>query len=184
MLPGLFVDYLVLDTLGGAAPEKRGQRVPHLFVSSLIDTWLSSSFDAQTLHRIYEALGGDAPRGLSSLERKHHQERLRRSLVDAFQRGRLAAWEIRRAQPAPLKDDPKPDPEPKPNPEDETSFVGIQMVDEDGKAVPNVKYHLVLPDGTTRDGTLNPNGFARLDGIKPGTCKVSFPDLDGSAWSQ
>jgi hypothetical protein len=32
-------------------------------------------------------------------------------------------------------------------------------------------------------GTLDENGFARVEGIDPGQCKVTFPDLDKDAWS-
>ncbi|TQF08470.1 carboxypeptidase regulatory-like domain-containing protein, partial [Myxococcus llanfairpwllgwyngyllgogerychwyrndrobwllllantysiliogogogochensis] len=41
---------------------------------------------------------------------------------------------------------------------------------------------VTLPDGTTREGTLNKNGYARVDGVNPGESQVSFPDLDGSSW--
>lgn len=44
------------------------------------------------------------------------------------------------------------------------------------------RYIVVTPDGGSRDGFLDQNGRAKLDGIEPGTCKVSFPDIDGKAW--
>ena len=33
-------------------------------------------------------------------------------------------------------------------------------------------------------GTLDNNGFARVDGIDPGTCKITFPELDKDAWEK
>jgi hypothetical protein len=42
----------------------------------------------------------------------------------------------------------------------------------------------VLPDGQTlAEGTLDEKGFARVEGVDPGSCKVTFPNLDKSAWS-
>ena len=32
------------------------------------------------------------------------------------------------------------------------------------------------------DGTLDEKGHARVDHIDPGTCKVTFPNLDKDAW--
>jgi type VI secretion system secreted protein VgrG len=63
------------------------------------------------------------------------------------------------------------------------SWIEIELVDEDNKPVPGERYQITLPDGATiASGTLNEKGFARVDGIDPGTCKVTFPDLDKDAW--
>ncbi|MEW5979686.1 MAG: type VI secretion system tip protein TssI/VgrG [Acidobacteriota bacterium] len=63
------------------------------------------------------------------------------------------------------------------------SWIEIELVDDQGKPVPGEKYRVTLPDGTTIDeGTLDDKGFARIDGIDPGTCKITFPNLDKDAW--
>ena len=63
------------------------------------------------------------------------------------------------------------------------SWIEIVMVDEDKKPVPGQKYRITLPDGeTVAEGTLDDKGFARVDGIDPGTCKITFPELDKEAW--
>ncbi len=63
------------------------------------------------------------------------------------------------------------------------SWIEIELVDEDKKPVPGERYRITLPDGTTlAEGTLDEKGRARVDGIDPGTCKVTFPDLDKDAW--
>ena len=52
------------------------------------------------------------------------------------------------------------------------------------EVVPGEKYKITLPDGETlAEGTLDDKGFARVDGIDPGNCKISFPDLDEEVWS-
>mgnify|MGYP003653708502 FL=1 len=68
--------------------------------------------------------------------------------------------------------------------EENTSWIEIELLDEEDAPVPGEKYEIELPDGTFAKGTLDGDGFARVDGIKPGECKVSFPELDKEAWSQ
>ncbi len=62
------------------------------------------------------------------------------------------------------------------------SWIEIHLEDEDGNHVPNEEYKIVVPDGTEITGTLDENGFARVDGIDPGQCKVSFPRLHHREW--
>ena len=62
-------------------------------------------------------------------------------------------------------------------------WIEIKLVDTEGNPVPGEKYKITLPDGSTvAEGTLDGKGFARVDGIDPGTCKVTFPNLDQSVW--
>jgi hypothetical protein len=63
-------------------------------------------------------------------------------------------------------------------------WIEIEMVDEAGAPVVGEKYKIELGDGTVSEGTLGSDGKARLDGIEPGSCKVSFPDLDAEAWEK
>src|SRR5712671_5329673 len=59
------------------------------------------------------------------------------------------------------------------------SWIEIELLDEKDKPLPGKKYKITLPDGkTTAEGTLDDKGCARVDGIEPGTCKVTFPELD------
>ena len=65
-----------------------------------------------------------------------------------------------------------------------TSWIEIELVDEDDQPVPGEKYKVTLPDESVATGTLDGNGFARIDGIEPGTCQVTFPTLDKDAWEK
>jgi len=68
--------------------------------------------------------------------------------------------------------------------EEKKSWIEIELVDEEEQPVPGEKYEITLPDKTVAKGTLDAKGFVRVDGIDPGTCKVTFPELDKDAWSK
>jgi type VI secretion system secreted protein VgrG len=70
-----------------------------------------------------------------------------------------------------------------PENQDKKHWIEIQLFDEDNNPVPGEAYKITLPDGTTiADGTLDDKGFARVDNIDPGTCQVTFPNLDKDSW--
>jgi type VI secretion system secreted protein VgrG len=69
-----------------------------------------------------------------------------------------------------------------PDNKDKTNWIEIKLVDTEGKPVPGEPYQITLPDGSVSDGTLDQNGFARVDGIDPGSCQVTFPNLDQDSW--
>jgi hypothetical protein len=62
------------------------------------------------------------------------------------------------------------------------SWIEIVLVDEDGNPVVGERYRVTLSDDTVADGTLDQNGFARVDPIPQGNCKITFPDLDKDSW--
>jgi len=65
------------------------------------------------------------------------------------------------------------------------SWIAIRMVDQEDNPVPGEKYRITLPDGeTVAEGTLDDKGCARIEGLEPGSCKITFPDLDKSAWEE
>ena len=70
----------------------------------------------------------------------------------------------------------QPDPEKK-------GWIEIQMLDEENSPVAGEAFRIVLPDGqTVAEGTLDEKGTARVDGFEPGSCQISFPNLDASAF--
>lgn len=66
----------------------------------------------------------------------------------------------------------------------EVRGIEISLVDHEGKPVSGEQYRVVLPDGKVKEGRLDENGLARLEGIDPGECKITFPDLDKDAWER
>ncbi len=53
----------------------------------------------------------------------------------------------------------------------------------EGKPVPNEKYRIKVPnEDSPREGTLDSQGQAAYFDLDPGSCEVSFPDLDAEAW--
>ena len=63
------------------------------------------------------------------------------------------------------------------------TWVEVRLVDEDGEPVADAEYRIELPDGSVMTGRLDQDGKARFDSIVPGTCKVSFVEIDGGDWS-
>ena len=62
------------------------------------------------------------------------------------------------------------------------TWIEIELVGEDNQPRPGLRYRILLPDGSSSEGTLDDSGVARVDGIDSGNCVVSFPDLDKDAW--
>ncbi|WP_437285476.1 hypothetical protein [Sorangium sp. So ce406] len=64
------------------------------------------------------------------------------------------------------------------------TWVELSLVGEDDMPIPGEQYRIELPDGSVRDGRLDSRGLARIDGIDPGTCSITFPALDQDAWTR
>ena len=63
------------------------------------------------------------------------------------------------------------------------SWIEIELVGEDDQPIPGERYRITLPDGkTVAEGTLDDKGWARVAGFDPGSCRISFPNLDKEAW--
>lgn len=102
-----------------------------------------------------------------------------RVLSLVIERGRLVALERRRSTPQPtgLATKPTPPPEPEPPPAPKKTWVEFVLLDEEGVPVPEEKYSVELPDGSTKEGQLDADGRVRIDDIEDGTCWVTFPEI-------
>jgi len=83
-------------------------------------------------------------------------------------------------QEAPLSPDSKANA--KSAADEEKTWIEIELVDEEDRPVADEAWVITLPNGTKQSGTTDSNGRARVDGIDPGTCQVTFPKLDRDAW--
>jgi len=79
-------------------------------------------------------------------------------------------------EPADTDDDVPDDP-------DQTYWIEIELVGEDGQPIPGEEYQVVLPTQEIVKGKLDQTGWARVEDIQAsGTCQVTFPRLDEDAW--
>ena len=66
--------------------------------------------------------------------------------------------------------------------EEELSWIEVELLSQGGKPVPGERYFIRLPDERVAEGTLDENGFVRLDSVVPGLCEICFPDLNKDVW--
>jgi hypothetical protein len=92
------------------------------------------------------------------------------------------AAETEKAEFTAVKVKPFKPPETAQEKETKKSWIEIELVDMDDKPVPGARYRVTLPDESVDEGTLDGDGFARVEGFEPGPCKISFPELDTDAW--
>lgn len=64
-----------------------------------------------------------------------------------------------------------------------TSWIELVLVDENDEGIPGEPFEVETPDGSVCAGVTDPDGFARVDHIDPGTCIITFPRLDKDAWA-
>ncbi len=64
------------------------------------------------------------------------------------------------------------------------SWVEIELKDSEGNPMAGESYRVIAADGRVLDGTLDSEGKARVQGVKKGQCKVTFPNLHADDWKQ
>jgi hypothetical protein len=65
---------------------------------------------------------------------------------------------------------------------DETrTWIDVTLVDESAQPVARERYRVEAPGGEVRTGSLDGDGHLREERLRPGRCRVSFPDLDADA---
>lgn len=173
----------------GGAPSLPGwaEQIDPAEAAWRVDSWFPEGWgiggrEAASLAEIAAALG-EAPLGEIDGDAL---PRLKEILREALRDGRLLA--ARPVLPPPggglLEAEDEAPPQPAARAAQETTWTEIVLVDDSDppEPVPNVRYRVELPDGSLREGRLDAKGRARITGIAPGTCLVSFPDLDEREW--
>jgi phage protein D len=64
------------------------------------------------------------------------------------------------------------------------NWVAIELKDDAGQPMANEPYRITTADGDIIEGLLDAAGKARVEGISPGQCQVTFPNRHGSSWSK
>ncbi len=67
---------------------------------------------------------------------------------------------------------------------DKPDWIVIELKTSTGAPVPREPFRLELPDGKPVVGKLDNLGRIRIEGVDPGTCKVSFPERDAKEWKK
>ena len=85
------------------------------------------------------------------------------------------------------KSQPPPSENPTHNPQsdknkDKTHWIGVELVDDAGQPVTGQMFEIKLPDGSYYTGTTDEKGKGKVTNIDPGSCDITFPDLDQEAW--
>ena len=126
---------------------------------------------------------GKAPKAVSPAEPAVAEDA---DLADPGEVAQIKSWQIQKGRGKYGAKPVKPYKPPQ-NEEEEaqrTSWIEIELVDEEDEPVAGERYEIALPDGSVKKGTLDQNGFARVEGIDPGNCQVTFPGLDKDAWEK
>jgi hypothetical protein len=203
---GTLQDYQIVRCFDLLADEAQ-KRVPSVFIEADLDSWLSSLFTKRIVHELYEVVSGSHFIGPPLHPREENTERIKHRVTEAFRSGELVALPLgplrfqRKQGQAPASNSSPPlvvplladKPEKAPQgvakqekvpqsfvKQEERTWVAFKLVGADSKPVAGARYRLTLPDGSTREGNLDAQGAARVDGIAPGQCRVAFPDLDAT----
>lgn len=83
-----------------------------------------------------------------------------------------------------VKERPFKEPDPEEVEAEEKTWIEIEIVGEDDVGIPGEAFKITTPDGRVVSGTTGPDGVAKVIGLDPGTCKVTFPNLDKEAWEK
>jgi len=101
------------------------------------------------------------------------QEKIKAEQVKQ-QKGKYGSKPVKSHKPAKTEEEKKK----------KKSWIEIELVGEDDKPIPGKRYRITLPDGSEAKGTLDQNGFARVEGFEKGSgkCKVCFLGIDKNRW--
>jgi len=161
-------------------------------VANLLQTSATDAFTHRTVLELCADLWDDDrtprhrwPDVCSRIEEEFRRRRLaivlpgsRRDTAGSSAAGPPAAVEDRAADDRPLDKSGGGDSKRK-----KLTWVALRLIDADKLPVVNERYRVVLPDGSTIEGATDSAGEAWLEEVIPGSCRISFPNLDAREWS-
>jgi hypothetical protein len=156
------------------------------YASDLLETAFGDPISRSALLEMDNDTGGNIATAGRGLSESNLRKRLVGSLENAFRRGYFVIlappqMDFHKVESAPPEAKSTAAPPPgKP----QKTWIEIKLVDLDGDPVPDQKYKIDFPDGSSRQNILNSAGDARFTGIEPGTCTVWFPDIDAREWDR
>ncbi len=59
----------------------------------------------------------------------------------------------------------------------EDHFVEFRLIDNDGNPIPGKTYNVTDAAGNTASGLLDNDGYAKVEPVKAGACRIEFPEL-------
>jgi len=165
----------------GTTPLVGGERIEGWQAARMVDEWfpVAAGIDGHhdTASEICRVLDPNpfTPR---------HGDWPRRLLREALSTGQLEAFRAPRTDVGGVFQTEEDDAKGEPKTGEKLTWIGIKVVDDSDppQPVPGVRFRVVLPDGTERTGKLDAVGEAKLTGVEPGTCKISFPETDDDDW--
>ena len=66
--------------------------------------------------------------------------------------------------------------------DEQLDWIEIVFEDQQGRPVPDVRFELLFPDGSSRQYRANAQAVAYIDMLRPGTCELCPQRLDRVAW--
>jgi uncharacterized protein YjiS (DUF1127 family) len=152
---------------------------------AILDRWATNRNARRELLELYDVLR--APYLGRNLSDAALQQSVIPRLRKAFERGELLL--IRRplvSGPVAGEIEAAPASTQAPPPQRQTAktWVEVCLVDMEDNPVGNKHYLVRTPSGAIEEGYLDSNGRVRINNIDPGTCSITFPDLDMEAWER
>jgi hypothetical protein len=149
-----------------------------------VEMWLKKPISRQTVLELHKTVFGDSARRHESLTKETTDEKIIEDLLTAWSEREL--YLLKRRISGGSGDEEAPGAATGKSPTGQRAetktWIEVVLRDEDGKPFAGTKYRLRITDGSVREGTLNTAGSVRVNGILPGMCQISFPELDGDGW--
>lgn len=165
-------------------------------LAAVLEDWLNDPASRQTILEMCESALGRSRGGAALASNGWLGSDLKRQLEDGLRRGELVILISRprtgggggteeadgKQGAAPAAVAAGAQTQSAPRPAKRRTWIEIELVNDQGKPVPQERYRIELPDGTIQDGILDPQGRARVSDIDPGACKITFPEIDAKEW--